>query len=80
VAMWSGRLLSKISYLIAHGKQKEMRRYGFDWFISQYGGLHSCVLSLRRHNNMSEWILEIMLHFGIDNFYDLFTTILKNES
>jgi len=34
VALWSSRLLSKLSFLIAHGKHKDLRKFGFEWFVS----------------------------------------------
>ena len=72
--------MSKLSYLIVNNKEKRLLTIGYHWFVSKYGGLHSCVLSLRRHNYIRDGILEIMLHFGINSFYDLFTNVLKNES
>ena len=80
VAKWASMLLSKISYLIVNNKEKKLLTIAYHWFVSKYGGLHSCILSLRRHNNIREKIIEIMLHFGINSFYDLFTNVLKNES
>ena len=80
VAKWAAMLLSKISYLIVNNKQKKLLQISWQWFISKYGGLHSCILSLRRHNYIRDKILEIMLHFGINSFYELFTSVLKNES
>jgi len=77
VALWASRLLSKLSFLIAHNKDRKLLKYGYKWFVSNYGGLHSCILSLRRHNYTRETILEIMLHFGIEQFFELFTAVLQ---
>jgi hypothetical protein len=77
VALWASRLLSKLAYHIAHGKNKLLLEVGYNWFISRFGGLHSAILSIRRHNDIRETILEIMLHFGINNYYELFTHVLQ---
>ncbi len=47
------------------------------WFIGTNGGLNTCLLSLKRHNEMRYNVAQVMEQFGKDHYFDLFTEKIK---
>lgn len=50
-----------------------------NWFFSENQGLASCLLGLKRHNDLIDSIVNTMLTFGRFNFIEMFTINLKKE-
>lgn len=58
VGLWSCRLLSKLGNEFQ--QYPKIKDIAWDWFISPSGGLHTCILSLKRHNDIKDNIVQIM--------------------
>lgn len=58
VALWSGRILSKLCFDMAN---LELLAPAYEWFSSHMGGLYSCVMCLRRHHTLRESVVSFML-------------------
>ena len=74
VAAWAAKLLSKLSFEFAVWN---VQAAAWDWFVSDHGGLHSCMLALRRHPQYEDSIAGILINFGRYNISELFTVQLK---
>jgi hypothetical protein len=58
VASWSARLISKLGLEL--NSLNNLKKVSWEWFTSNSGGLHTCILALKRHNDIKEGIVSIM--------------------
>lgn len=49
----------------------------WEWLTGDAGGLNTILLGIKRHTDLKENILNILLQFGRFNFPELFTLHLK---
>lgn len=49
----------------------------WDWFVSENGGLNTTLLGLKRHPELREQVVAILLQFARFNFIELFTIHMK---
>ena len=80
VAIWAARFISKLG-LEFHGHQN-IKDAAWRWFAENNGGLRTCTLALKRHNDLrvKENLVKIMEQFGRDNFREMFTDALLKIS
>ncbi|EGR31584.1 hypothetical protein IMG5_106360 [Ichthyophthirius multifiliis] len=74
VSSWTARLFSKMGFELA---DTNLFSTCWDWFISEHGGLQTCLLGLKRHPDLKELILSVLLQFAKFNFVELFTIFMK---
>ena len=75
VAKWAANLISKLGLEL--NSVQNLKKTSWEWFISPSGGLHTCVLALRRHNDIKDGIVSIMEQFGIGDYREMFTDTIK---
>ena len=76
VAQNASRLIAKLGYYFA--QNPKIKQVNWKWFCDKHsGGLRTCYLALRRHNELRDNIVAIMENFGRDNYKMLLTDILS---
>ena len=70
-----GRLLSKLALELI---ESNLISAAWDWFISSNGGLESCILCLKKHDEAIEIVVTLINNFARFHIYELFTIHLKN--
>jgi hypothetical protein len=78
VALWCARMISKLG--LDFTPHQKIRKVAWKWFSDQTGGLRTCVLALKRHNDVKvkDNIVTIMEQFGKDNYKEMLCdTLLK---
>jgi hypothetical protein len=58
VASWSARFFSKIAFELG---ETNLFAGCWDWFISEHGGLSTSLLGLKRHPDLKELVVSILL-------------------
>ena len=61
---------------------QKIRQVAWKWFADQSGGLRTCVLALKRHNDVKvkDNIVTIMEQFGKDNYREMLCDTLLRVS
>lgn len=55
-----------------------MIQIAWDWFISEHGGMQGCFISLKRHPQLAESIISVLVQYARYDMIDLFTVHLRN--
>jgi hypothetical protein len=76
VAVWTAKLLSKLALDFS---ENNLLMNAWEWFVSDNGGLPTCLLGLKRHPDLKDSVVNILLQFAKFNFVELFTTHLKKS-
>ena len=71
----SGRLLSKLALELI---ESNLISAAYDWFISPNGGLETCILCLKKHDEVVEVVVNLINNFCRFHLYEFFTIHLKN--
>ena len=58
VSSWTARLFSKLAFELGNTTLLEP---SWDWFVSEHGGLATALLGLKRHPDLNELIVSILL-------------------
>jgi len=76
VALWTYRLLLK---LIEELFELNLQPVIWNWFCKDSGGLSTCLLSLKKHTNVNDYIGTLFVMLGKDNISELLTMELKKN-
>ncbi|KAL4446642.1 hypothetical protein ABPG74_005580 [Tetrahymena malaccensis] len=74
VATWAARLFSKLALEFS---ESNLLTVSWDWFVGENGGLNTTLLGLKRHPDMKDLVVQILLQFARYNFVELFTIHMK---
>lgn len=78
VAQWSARLFSKLAFELSDAN---LLNTAWEWFIGETGGgLSTALLGLKRHPDLNELVVSILLQFARYNFIELFSIHIKRAS
>lgn len=58
VAQWACRLFSKIAFEIY---ETNLLIFAWEWFVGDNGGFHTVLLGMKRHPDLRELVLSILL-------------------
>lgn len=50
---------------------------GWEWFVGENGGLATTLLGLKRHPDLRDLVVSVLMQFARFNFIELFTVNLK---
>lgn len=76
IAHWTARIFSKLTFEFL---RSNLHVGCWEWFISEGGGLISTIHCLKRHPDLKEYVLNILLQVARFNFLELFTNCLKKS-
>lgn len=68
-----------LSELIDNLPQENMLNPIWNWFISNNGGLNSCILGLNRHSFLNKNFVDLFIKIGKNNLVELFTLQFRNS-
>jgi hypothetical protein len=74
VALWTCKLLSKLGndfYL------RDMSAVGWEWFVSNNGGLEGVLYCANKYSDVNENVVAVLHQFGRFNFIELFSHYMK---
>jgi hypothetical protein len=74
VAEWTAKVIQKLAYNFG---ESALLDAGWEWFISDIGGINSMILSIKRHPELSSQIVFIILQFARYNIVEMFTSIMR---
>ena len=74
VALWACRLMAKLFFEFAN---VELIAPAWEWFCKENGGLFSCILCLKRFNDLKDNIANIFLQIGRFNLAELITVQMR---
>ena len=75
VAQWTCTLFSKFGFEFAN---RDLLQHAWEWFSSEVGGLNCCILCLKRHYEISDAIISVLIQYARYNMTELFTLNIKN--
>lgn len=75
VVQWACKFYSKLALEFANSN---LINSGWEWFISEHGGLYSCLLGLRRHPDIADDIISVFVQYARYNLIEMLTIHLKN--
>mmetsp|Transcript_33174 Transcript_33174/g.30102 ORF Transcript_33174/g.30102 Transcript_33174/m.30102 type:complete len:244 (+) Transcript_33174:304-1035(+) len=75
VCQWCCRFYSKLAYEFA---DHNMIHLAWEWFTSDSGGLTACVNGLKRHPDISESCISVLVQYARYNMIEMFTIHLKS--
>lgn len=74
VAEWAARLFSKLALEFA---DSNLLMNAWEWFVGEGQGLSTTLLGLKRHPDLKNKVVEILLQIARYNFVELFTINFK---
>ena len=75
VAQWTARLYAKLAFDMV---ENNLVLLVWDWFVNEEGGgLATALMSIKRHPDLREVIVNMILQFARYNFVEVFTNGLK---
>lgn len=77
VAEWTARLFSKFAFEFA---DSPLLMHMWDWFVGEGQGYSSTLMSLKRHPDLRNLVVDILLQLARYNFVEIFTTSFKNAA
>lgn len=75
VCEWTCRFFSKLAYEFTN---RNMMQVAWEWFISEHGGMQGCLLGLKRHPQLADSVISVLVQYARFDMIDLFTVHLKN--
>ena len=60
--------------------QNNLSTPGWEWFISENGGLNACLNCMNRHYDLEESVIETIMEYAKVNMLELLTTQMKTKT
>jgi len=75
VVEWCCKFFAKLALEFTN---KQMMPLAWEWFVSEHGGMQGCLLGLKRHPQLAENIISVLVQYARYDMVELFTIHLRN--